>query len=83
MSVAKTVLLILYAVLAYLAITMQGSSAGQIASWIIVGLVVAHLIEVAIFFGLCQKAGGSLPVHLLNVFLFGVLHVKEIKARQG
>ena len=30
-----------------------------------------------------QAAGGSLPGHLLSVFLFGVLHVNEIKASRG
>ena len=80
MSAAKMSLLVIYVVLAALALTMPGSDAGQIAQWLIVGLVLVHAIEVVVFFGLCKKAGGSLPVQLFSVFLFGVLHVKEIKA---
>jgi uncharacterized protein YhhL (DUF1145 family) len=44
---------------------------------------VVHLIEVAVYFNLCKEAGGSLGGHLVNVFLFGVLHVNELKAAQG
>jgi len=43
-------------------------------------LAVAHLLEMVFFFRTCQRAGGSLPWHLFNVFLFGVLHMKEVKA---
>jgi len=42
-----------------------------------------HIIETVVFFNLCKAAGGSLGVNLLSVFLFGVLHVKELKAAQG
>ena len=34
---------------------------------------VVHAIETLVFFRLCKAAGGSLPGHLLSVFLFGVL----------
>jgi uncharacterized protein YhhL (DUF1145 family) len=45
-------------------------------------LLVAHAIEVLIFFKACQRAGGSLPGHLVNVLLFGVIHMREVKAAQ-
>ena len=83
MSAGKIVLLVIYAVLAGLALT-QGDTPTGIWSLRILGvLVVVHLIETAVYFNLCKAAGGSLPAHLLNVFLFGVLHVKELKAAQG
>jgi uncharacterized protein YhhL (DUF1145 family) len=83
MSVAKIVILVIYAVLSALALT-QGDTTVGIWSLRLLGiLVVAHLVETAVFFKLCQSAGGSLPGHLLNVFLFGVFHVNEIKAAQG
>lgn len=83
MSAAKIVLLVVYAVLAGLAL-MQADTATGIWSLRLLGiLAIVHLIETAVFFKLCQSAGGSLPGHLLNVFLFGVLHVNEIKAAQG
>jgi uncharacterized protein YhhL (DUF1145 family) len=82
MSAGKIVLLIIYAVLAGLAITQPATSAGIWSLRILVVLVVAHAVEVAIFFKACQRAGGSLPGHLVSVFLFGVLHMKELKAAQ-
>jgi len=83
MSAGKIVLLIVYAVLAVLALTQGDSAAGEWALRLIGILVVVHLIETAVYFKLCQTAGGSLPGHLLNVFLFGVLHVKVMKTAQG
>lgn len=83
MSAAKIGSLVVYAVLAILALT-QGDTTVGIWSLRLLGiLAIAHIIETAVFFKLCQSAGGSLPGHLLNVFLFGVIHVNEIKAAQG
>jgi len=82
MSAPKIVLLTIYVVLAGLALTQGGTPAGDWGLRILGILAVVHCIEVLVFFKTCQQAGGSLPVHLLNVFFFGVLHVKEIKASQ-
>ena len=82
MSAGKIVLLVIYAVLAGLAITQPATPVGVWSLRILVLLVVTHIIEVAVFFKACQRAGGSLPRHLVSVFLFGVLHMKELKATQ-
>ena len=79
MSVSKILALFVYAILAALVLLLGDSPAGVWALRIILILVVAHAVEVMIFFRVCQRAGGSLPAHLLNVFFFGILHVKEIK----
>lgn len=73
----------LYVVLAVLAIAQGDSSAGIWAGRVLFILAVVHLIETAVFFNLCKTAKGSLGGNLLSVFLFGVLHVKELKAAQG
>lgn len=83
MSVGKIVLLVVYAVLAGLALTQGESTTGMWALRALGILAVVHLFETAVFFKTCKAAGGSLPAHLLNVFLFGVLHVNEIKKAQG
>lgn len=80
MSAAKIVMLVIYVVLAALALTVSG----PVGTWslaILVVLAVAHGVETVVFYRLCERAGGSLGLHLLNVFLFGVLHVRELKAR--
>ena len=80
MSSGKIVLLVIYAVLAVLAMTQGDTSVGVWALRLLLLLVIVHTIEVLVFFKACREAGGSLPAHLLNVFLFGVLHIKDIKA---
>jgi uncharacterized protein YhhL (DUF1145 family) len=82
MSAAKIILLVVYAVLAGLALTQGDSTAGAWSLRLLAILGVVHLIEVMVFFKLCKAAGGSLIGHLVSVFLFGVLHVTELKAAQ-
>ena len=83
MSTGKKLLLVIYAVLALLALTQAGTAVGIWAFRIILILAVAHVVEMLVYFKACQQAGGSLARHLFNVFLFGVLHMKDIKAAQG
>jgi uncharacterized protein YhhL (DUF1145 family) len=79
MSKAKIVLLVLYAVLAALAVSQAGTQVGVIVRWIILALLVIHTVELAVFFPLCRKADGSLGGHVISLFLFGLLHVKELR----
>lgn len=83
MSPIKYATLLTYVVLAALAMMQGDSAVGVWSLRLLVILAVVHLVEVAVFFKVCRSAGGSLPYHLLSVFLFGVFHVKEIKAAQG
>lgn len=83
MSAAKIVLLLIYAVLAVLALTQGESAVGIWSLRLLLLLAVVHFIETLVYFRLCKAAGGSLAGHLVNVFLFGVLHVNELKAKQG
>lgn len=83
MSPVKIVTLLIYVVLAALALTQGESAVGVWSLRILLFLAAVHLVEVVAFFKVCQSAGGSLPSHLLNVFLFGIFHVQEIKAAQG
>ena len=83
MSAAKIVLLVIYGVLAGLALTQGDTTTGVWALRILGILAAVHVVETLVFFKLCKAAGGSLPGHLVSVFLFGVLHVNELKAAQG
>ena len=82
MSATKIVSLVAYAVLAVLALTQGDTALGTWSLRILVILAVVHAIEMVVFFKLCKSAGGSLPMHLVNIFLFGVIHAGEIKAAQ-
>lgn len=81
MSKGKIGALVLYAVLAIIAITQAGTTAGTVANWIIVVLAATHLLEMILLFGLCRKAPGSLGGNLLQVFVFGYFHTVEMKAK--
>ena len=46
--------------------------------WLFIFLVVAHAIECAVFFKRVMKAEGNKFVHLVMVFVFGVVHAKTL-----
>ena len=82
MSGAKMGILASYLALALVAVLASGQAASY-AMWVLGILALAHLVEVAVFYRRCQQAPGSLAAHLLNVFLFGIFHIKELdKAAQ-
>ena len=83
MSVAKIILLLVYVILAALALGLGGGGAGEPALNVIFIVAAVHLVEVAVFYRFCREAGGSLPVHLVSVFIFGVVHVRDVKAGQS
>lgn len=80
MSAGKIGALVVYAILAVLAVTQAGTSTGAVVNWIIVGLLAAHVVEMVVLFRLCRQASGSLAGNLFNVLLFGYFHMVEMKA---
>ena len=83
MSVAKIVALVLYAIMGFLAVSQPDSGVGIWSLRILVILAVAHTVELLIFFKACREAGGSIAGHMLNVFLFGVVHMQGLKKAGG
>lgn len=81
MPTSKIVMLALYAVMIVLALVSADSAAGVWSLRILMVLAGVHLIEMIVFYKRCKEAGGSMGNHLLNVFLFGVVHMKELKAQ--
>ncbi len=79
MSGTKIGILVGYAVLIALVVLGSGIAA-NIALSLLVLLAVAHVVEMAVFYGRCKAAGGSMAGHMFQVFLFGVFHVRELKS---
>jgi len=79
MSSVKKGMLVFYAILAVLAVTQSDLAVGQWSLYLLGILALAHLVEVGVFFKLCRDAGGSLPGHILQVFLFGIVHARELQ----
>ena len=77
MSGVKIAILVIYAALV-LVLLLGGEPAASYAAYTFGVLALVHLAEVILFYRRCQQAGGSLPVHLLNVLLFGVFHLREL-----
>ena len=79
MSTVKMSMLVLYVLIAAVAVMAAGTTAGVVARNALLILAAAHFIEMFVFYRRCQQAGGSMPAHMLNVFLFGIVHVREFK----
>lgn len=79
MSSTKIAMLVGYLVLAVLGVTYAGSAVGVWSVRILGVLALAHIIEMAVFYSRCKQAGGSMVAHLANVFLFGVVHIRELQ----
>lgn len=83
MSPTKIIALVIYVILAALAFTQPESALGIWSLRILVLLAVAHLIEVLVFYKVYKEAPGSLLGHAVSVFLFGIVHVNEVKGAQA
>jgi uncharacterized protein YhhL (DUF1145 family) len=60
------------------------TAAAGIGRKLFLALVLAHALECAIFLPRLRTAGGSLPNHLLQTFVFGIAHVSTLpKADAG
>ena len=46
--------------------------------WTGIGLLAAHCIEAAVFLPKARQAGGSLPLHLLQLVAFGYAHAMQL-----
>jgi uncharacterized protein YhhL (DUF1145 family) len=59
------------------------SGVGSLLRAVPVFLLVAHLLEAAIFWKVLKNASGSPAGHVLNTLIFGLCHVAPIKKAQG
>ena len=71
--------LVLYVLLAWVAVTKPLTLIASISTGLLLLLAVAHLIECFLYRDLIRRAPGSAVWHLLNVFFFGVFHMIAMK----
>ena len=79
-DVIKVTTLVFYGVLAWVAITQPLTLGANISQGLLVLLVAVHLLECVAYRDLIKEAPGSPAWHLLNVFLFGVVHMLVMKS---
>ncbi len=66
-----------------LAALLAGGIIGTIGSLLFGLLVIAHAIECVVFHKEIQNAPGPLASQLVQVFLFGVVHMGELREAAG
>ena len=67
-------------VLSFLApATWEAAAWGRVLFWL---WIVGHGIEFLYFYRFLRSVPGGLPYHLVRMLLFGVLHIREIRASQ-
>jgi uncharacterized protein YhhL (DUF1145 family) len=60
-----------------------GSVLGSVGRLVFYFMVIAHAIECVVFLPRLRQAPGGLGTNLLQVFLFGVFHMRELQEKQG
>jgi uncharacterized protein YhhL (DUF1145 family) len=71
--------LVFYIILSYLAISFPLTVISQFAIGVLVLLAAVHAMECYMYRKLALQAPGGLGWNLLNLFLFGVLHMMDMK----
>ena len=82
MSTQKIVVLATWIVSA-LAMLFVSGIVGTIGSVLFGFLVIAHAIECVVFLNELKQAPGPLGGQLVQTFLFGVVHMGELRAASG
>jgi uncharacterized protein YhhL (DUF1145 family) len=80
---AKAVLLVIWLLCGAAFFAPAGwsaASAGRTLFWV---LSIAHSVEFLVFLGLFRRAPGDLAGHFVQTFLFGLFHVREVRAALG
>jgi uncharacterized protein YhhL (DUF1145 family) len=79
MKLVKSGFLILYVILIYVAITVPLTLPANISLGVLVLLAALHLVECFMYKDIIRQAPGSPLWHLLNIFLFGIVHMMNMK----
>ena len=79
MKLVKSGFLILYVILIYVAITVPLALPANISLGVLVLLAALHFVECFMYKDIIRQAPGSPLWHLLNIFLFGIVHMMNMK----
>jgi uncharacterized protein YhhL (DUF1145 family) len=79
---AKTFLNVFWVVLLVSLVAPLGGL-GTILRAVFALMVVAHLIEFAVFYRTLSRLGGSMGHHFVQTLLYGMFHLQLAKARAG
>jgi len=74
---------ILYAFMAWVAVSQPLTLGANICTGVLFTLSLVHLLECWLFRKQIAQAPGSKAWHMLNVFLYGILHIMVLKEIEG
>jgi uncharacterized protein YhhL (DUF1145 family) len=75
MVAVKIISLVLYVILAYVAVTQPLTLQANVSLGLLVLLGALHLVECVMYKDIIFSAPGSTVWHMLNIFLFGFIHM--------
>lgn len=82
MSINKMVTLLIWLAGIVAFIFPSDTTIASVLRAVVIFLVVAHAIEIAIFWKVLKNAPGSLGGHIFQTFLFGIFYVGPLKKAQ-
>jgi hypothetical protein len=77
-KIALTIVWLLCLAAFFVAVDSAASGYGRTLFW---GLSVVHLLECGFFMRQLREAPGSLGSHLVQTFLFGFVHISQVRAK--
>lgn len=80
MSTAKAVVVVAWILLFSCFFVAPGSTVslvGRVGFWLMAAI---HMVECVVLLPMLRRSPGSLASHLLRTLLFGVFHVREVRA---
>ena len=78
MTHAKTVLAIVWLLLAAGFVVAPDSTVATFARYAFWLMLAAHVIEYLLFFQRIQRAPGAFLAHFFNTIVFGLVHIREL-----
>ena len=79
MVAVKIGILILYAIMSYVAIALPLTFWANVCLGVLVVVVALNLMECFMYRDMVVQAPGSVLWHLLNIMLFGVVHMMNMR----
>ncbi len=82
MTSTKLIVLLVYLVLAGIAVFYAGTSVSSAIAWTFVALAAIHLLEFALKLKTLQAAGGSMIHHFVQTMIFGIAHWRPLERKK-
>ncbi len=83
MTSTKLTVLLVYLVLAGVAVFYSGTDVSSAIAWTFVALAAIHLLEFALKLRTLRAAGGSMVHHFFQTMIFGIAHWRPLERKKA